>query len=29
LNGAYIGNATPVSLMLIPIIGSGIHPGMA
>src|SRR5205807_7923762 len=28
LNGTYIGNAAPVSLMLIPIISSRIHPGM-
>ena len=28
LNGAYVGNAAPVSLMLIPIVSSRIHPGM-
>ena len=28
LNGAYVGNAAPVPLMLIPIVSSRIHPGM-
>src|SRR5947209_15516488 len=28
LNSSYVGNTTPISLMLIPIVGSSIHPGM-